>query len=98
MLMGYNLGDNTAFFIYDYHGRLLLRQKTPVQIRLGLPKHFLDVTRLFRTGYVFLFVSFVSPFLPCFSRIYQGVGYNLGYKIIRPPRVSLGVFLFLAVG
>jgi hypothetical protein len=76
--MDYNLGYNIIDFVFKYHLRLLLRQKTPVQIRLGLPKHFTDAARR-ETRVAFFFAIF--PFLPCFSRLYQAVGYNLGYKI-----------------
>ncbi len=34
--IGLQMGYNLLIFIYNYSKRLLLRQKTPVQIRLGL--------------------------------------------------------------
>jgi len=44
--MGYNLGYNIVDFVFKYRLRLLLRQKTPVQIRLGLFKSFIPCVNL----------------------------------------------------
>ena len=59
---------------------------------MGLPVQFIVATRR-KTQVAFFFA--ISPLFPCFTRLYQAVGYNLGYKISMPPKVYLGAFLFI---
>jgi len=59
---------------------------------LGLPEYFIVAAR--RKTWAAFFFAISSLFL-YFARIYQAVGYKLGYKISMPPKVYWEAFLFV---